>query len=138
MDQANLVIARRPEGQTVVGGGRSGLDSVRLVEALEQRIVLDSTVVFNEIMYNPAGIGAASDNLEWIELHNQMAVDMDLSGWRLDNGIDFKIPEGIHPQGRQGTWSSRPIPRLCRRPAGFTGALGRSPLTCPTPARRSS
>ena len=59
-------------------------------EPLEPRRVLDSTVVFNEVMYNPPG--PTDDALEWIELSNQMAVDMDLSGWRLDGGVEFKIP----------------------------------------------
>ncbi len=58
-------------------------------EALEPRIVLDSTVVFSEIMYNPR----ADQDLEWFELHNEMAVNMDLSGWRVD-GVDFTFPEG--------------------------------------------
>src|SRR5437868_3807602 len=34
----------------------------------------DPAVVFNEIMYHPATNEA---NLEWVELYNQMAVDMD-------------------------------------------------------------
>ena len=41
------------------------------------RALADSTVVFNEIMYHPATNEPA---LEWIELHNQMAVSMDISG----------------------------------------------------------
>src|SRR5215211_7359443 len=40
----------------------------------------DSVVVFNEIMYHPATDEPA---LEWVELHNQNAVDVDLSDWRL-------------------------------------------------------
>src|SRR5688572_5790903 len=50
----------------------------------------DSTVVFSEIMYHPAGNEPA---LEWIELHNQMAVDMDISDWRLAGGVHFVFPE---------------------------------------------
>ena len=61
-----------------------------VLESLESRLVLDSTVVFNEIMFQPAGV----DQVEWIELHNQMAVDMDLSGWRIDGGVKFDFPEG--------------------------------------------
>src|SRR5438132_9387449 len=55
------------------------------------RAVADSTVVFNEIMYHPA---TNEPLLEWVELHNQMAVDMDLSGWSIAGGIDFKFAEG--------------------------------------------
>lgn len=51
----------------------------------------DSVVVFNEIMYHPATNEAA---LEWVELHNQMAVNVDLSGWSLNKSIAFTFPEG--------------------------------------------
>lgn len=52
----------------------------------------DSTVVFNEIMYHPRATNEAQ--FEWIELHNQMAVDMDLSGWSLAGGVQFTFTEG--------------------------------------------
>ena len=51
----------------------------------------DSVVVFNEIMYH-AGTNAAGG--EWVELHNQMAVDVDLSGWSVANAVAFTFPEG--------------------------------------------
>lgn len=60
-------------------------------ESLEVRHVLDSVVVFNELMYNPAG---GTEALEWIELHNQMAIDMDVSEWRLTDGVNYTFPEG--------------------------------------------
>ena len=46
----------------------------------------DSTVVFNEIMYSPP---SGRPELEWVELHNQMAVDMDISGWALGLAVSF-------------------------------------------------
>jgi hypothetical protein len=51
----------------------------------------DGVVVFNEVSYRspdnqPAG--------EWIELYNQMAVDVDLSGWTLSGGVEYAFPEG--------------------------------------------
>ncbi|MEX0643564.1 MAG: lamin tail domain-containing protein, partial [Pirellulales bacterium] len=61
------------------------------IDLLEPRLMLDSTVVFNELMYNPAD---TEETLEFIELHNQMAVDMDISGWRLDGGVNYTFPEG--------------------------------------------
>ena len=67
-------------------------------ETLEKRIVLDSTVVFSEIMYNP--LDDPNNGLEWIELHNQMGVDMDLSGWRLNAGVEFSFPSGTVIPGR--------------------------------------
>ena len=58
----------------------------------------DSVVVFNEIMYHPAGNEA---QMEWIELHNQMAVDVDVSEWSISGGIDYTFPNGsIVPGGR--------------------------------------
>lgn len=60
------------------------------MEVLETKRVLDSTVVFNEVMYHPL----EGDTMEFIELYNQMGVDMDLSGWRVDGGIDYQFPEG--------------------------------------------
>ncbi|MEX2188122.1 MAG: lamin tail domain-containing protein [Pirellulales bacterium] len=69
---------------------RSRRLSPATVEALEPRLVLDSTVVFNEIMYNPAGDDTGR---EWIELHNQMAVDMDVSLWRIDGAVEYDFPE---------------------------------------------
>ena len=50
----------------------------------------DSVVVFHEIMYNPI----SSEEAEWIELHNQMSVDIDLSRWQLTGGVEFTFPEG--------------------------------------------
>ena len=68
------------------------------LETLENRIVLDSTVVFNELMYNP--VGDTDDSGEWIELYNQLAVDMDVSEWRLEGGVDFEFPDGTSVPGR--------------------------------------
>lgn len=57
----------------------------------------DVTVVFNEVMYHPDELNEAS--FEWVELYNQLAVDMDISGWSIDNGVDFTFPEGTVIQG---------------------------------------
>ncbi len=61
------------------------------LERLEERRVLDSTVVFNELLYHPI---ENDQEMEFIELHNQMAVDMDISDWRLEAGVRFTFPEG--------------------------------------------
>ncbi|MFM8878589.1 MAG: lamin tail domain-containing protein, partial [Verrucomicrobiota bacterium] len=55
------------------------------------RLRADSTVVFNEVHYHPAD---RESSFEWIELYNQMAVNMDLSGWRLSGGVDYVFAEG--------------------------------------------
>ena len=51
----------------------------------------DATVVFSEIMYHPLTNESA---LEWVELHSEMAVDMDISGWSLDSSIHYTFQEG--------------------------------------------
>lgn len=51
----------------------------------------DSVVVFNEIMYHPA---SDEDRMEWIELHNQLIVPVDLSGWSLSDGVAYTFPNG--------------------------------------------
>lgn len=56
----------------------------------------DSVVAFNEIMYHPSTNEAV---LEWVELRNLMAVDVDLSRWTLKNGISYTFPEGTVIQG---------------------------------------
>jgi hypothetical protein len=49
----------------------------------------DSVVTFNEVMYHPVGDDPTQ---EWVELYNQMSIDMDISNWRLEGGADFQFP----------------------------------------------
>lgn len=65
--------------------------SAALIAAVFPAGAIDSTTVFNEVMYRPATEGGDE---EWIELANVMAVDMDLSGWRITGGVNFTFPEG--------------------------------------------
>lgn len=72
----------------------------------------DSVVVFNELQYHPA-----DDSSEWLELRNQLAVDIDLSGWSLAGGIGYSFAEGtIIPAGA--------CLLVAERPAEVSGALG--------------
>ncbi len=50
----------------------------------------DSVIVFNEIMYHPH----ADADIEWIELHNLFAIDVDVSKWSLRGGVKYVFPEG--------------------------------------------
>ena len=90
------------------------------LESLESRRVLDSTVVFNEVMYHPADVG---EQLEWVELYNQMAVDMDLSNWSLEGGIQFTFAEGTILGGGDYLVIARD-PAALAASGQFTGALG--------------
>ena len=65
---------------------------------LSSSALADSVVVFNEIMYHPTSGSEAS--LEWVELHNQNAVDVDLTGWSLNGGIQYVFPTGTRIKGR--------------------------------------
>ena len=55
-------------------------------------VQIDTKLVINEIMYDPAG---AEPNEEWVELYNYGITNLDLSGWRFGDGEDiFVIPNG--------------------------------------------
>jgi hypothetical protein len=89
------------------------------IEPLESRLVLDSTVVFNELMYNPSGDGTP----EWIELHNQMAVNIDISRWRLQNGVEYTFPANtVVPGG--GYVVIAADPSALQAATGFSNAFG--------------
>ena len=90
------------------------------LESLERRCVMDSTVVFNEVMFHPA---ANEETLEWVELYNKQAVDMDISGWRLRDGIDFTFgPNTILGGGDYLVVAISPAD--LQAASGFAGAVG--------------
>ena len=89
----------------------------------------DSVIVFNEVMYHPATNETA---LEWVELHNQNAVDVDVGDWRLTGGIDYVFPGGTVIRGG-GYLVVANAPAALMAQAGishvlgtFTGRRGRS------------
>src|SRR3954453_9415904 len=84
-----------------------------------QALRADSVVVFNEIMYHPATNEPAS---EWVELYNQNAVDVDLSGWRITDGIDYLFPNGTVIKG--GGYLVVAISPASLRAAGVTNVVG--------------
>jgi len=81
----------------------------------------DVTVVFNEIMYHPAQSNEAE--LEWVELRNQLAVDVDISGWSLARGIDYRFPEGTVIGGR-GYLVVAASPGALTAASGVTNVVG--------------
>ncbi|MDF7799600.1 lamin tail domain-containing protein [Pontiellaceae bacterium B1224] len=80
----------------------------------------DSVVVFNEAHYHPAGDQTA---IEYLELYNQLAVDVDLSNWRIDGDIDFDFPEGT-VIGARGYLVIAKDPDDLEDATGYGGALG--------------
>ena len=49
----------------------------------------DAVVIFSEVMYHAK---PGQTNLQWIELQNVMRVDVDISNWRLDAGVNYTFP----------------------------------------------
>lgn len=47
-------------------------------------------------MYHPSDDGS---RVEWIELHNQMSVDVDLSAWTIGGGVAYRFPPGAVIRG---------------------------------------
>ncbi len=76
----------------------------------------DAALVFNEIMYHPTTNEA--DN-EWIEFYNQLAVDLDISGWRVSGDTDYIFPAGTRVAGRSYLV-------LARNPSALMAATGLS------------
>jgi hypothetical protein len=98
------------------------LTSLGLLALLSSRLfaAVDSVVVFNELHYHPLD-GAAGG--EWIELHNQMAIDIDLSGWHLEDGVNFTFPEGTIIAGG-GHLVIASDPAGLQAATGLAGVLG--------------
>lgn len=70
--------------------------SAEPVRYLNSTTFADSVVTFNEVMYHPQNDESAG---EWIELHNQLAVMVDLSNWTLEGGVEFRFPVGTRILG---------------------------------------
>src|SRR5258706_1559326 len=83
-------------------------------------LLADTVVVFNEIMYHPATNEA---NMEWVELHNQEAVDVDLSGWSITGGINYSFASNPIVRGR-GFLVLASSPSTLAAATGLTNILG--------------
>ncbi|BDS05448.1 hypothetical protein NT6N_04880 [Oceaniferula spumae] len=80
----------------------------------------DSVVVFNEVHYHPEN---DDSSLEYIELYNQLAIEVDISNWRMDGDIDFDFPEGTVIPAR-GYLLIAKDPAALATATGYSGALG--------------
>ncbi|MFN0127916.1 MAG: lamin tail domain-containing protein, partial [Verrucomicrobiales bacterium] len=79
----------------------------------------DSAVIINEIQYHPANEVSQS---EWLELRCLHGVNVDISGWRIEGGIDFTFPTGTVIPGR-GTVL------VAQNPAAIPGIIAFGPWT---------
>jgi hypothetical protein len=91
-----------------------------LVSLIAGSAASDSVVVFNEVSYHPATDESAN---EWIELHNQMSIDIDLSGWHIEDGVNFTFVEGTIIPGH-GYLVVASNPSALQALAGITGVYG--------------
>ena len=91
-----------------------------LLAALTVNACGDSVVVFNEVHYHP---DTAEASREFIELHNQMAVDVDMSAWAITGGVNYTFPAGTAIPGR-GYLVVAVSPAGLLAAYGVTGALG--------------
>ncbi|MBE7498858.1 MAG: lamin tail domain-containing protein [Verrucomicrobiales bacterium] len=84
------------------------------------RLHADTALVFNEVMYHPATNEPA---MEWVEFYNQMAVDLDVSGWRVTGDIAYAFPEGTRVAGQ--SYAVLAIhPEALAAATGLTSLLG--------------
>ncbi|MEM7313379.1 MAG: CotH kinase family protein, partial [Planctomycetota bacterium] len=60
------------------------------LEPLEPRHLL-AGVVINELHYDPDN---SLERVEFVELHNATDLSVDISGWRIDEGVDYQFPPG--------------------------------------------
>jgi len=84
------------------------------------RVCADSVVVFNEIHYQPSTEGTRR---EWIELENQLSVDVDISGWSIQEDARFRFPEGSVIFARAQLVIARD-PDWLRSTSGGTNVMG--------------
>ncbi len=78
-----------------------------------EEIAAPGSITFNELLYH----SATDADVEWIELHNPMALDMDLSGWSIAGGVAYTFADGtILPAGGYLV--------VAADPARIAGALG--------------
>ena len=80
----------------------------------------DSVVTFNEVLYNPAASDTAG---EWVELHNQLSVDVDLSNWSLSGGIEYSFAPGTTIESGEYLVIAKDAAAL-ESAEGITGVLG--------------
>lgn len=101
------------------GGGGGGALPAAPGPWLREERVSPGPITFNELHYHPADAATP----EWLELHNPLVLDLDLSGWRLDGGVAWVFPRGtILPAG--GFLVVSADPGALAEATGFGDALG--------------
>ena len=76
-------------------------------------------LTFTELLYQ----SPTDPGLEWIELHNPLAFDLDISGWSLADGVDFGFQAGTVVPA-DGYLVVAADPALLEAESGYSDALG--------------
>jgi hypothetical protein len=79
----------------------------------------DSAVVINELQYHPEN---ETTQTEWIEIRCLHGVDVDISNWELEGGVNFTFPAGTVIPGRG-------MLIIARNPAALSGVTALGPWT---------
>ena len=96
---------------------------VALALAWAALMTANSSVVINEIMYQPFGF-PENTQAEYIELHNTAAFEADISGWQFTKGVSFVFTSGtIIPPGGYLVIASNLATFQSAHP-GVTNAIG--------------
>src|SRR5688572_31705188 len=76
--------------------------------------VLQAAVLINEIHYNA---DVKTEHVEFVELYNTGPASMDLSGWKIADGIEYRFPAGT-------IISSNGFIVVAENPAALAGKFG--------------
>ena len=80
----------------------------------------DAVVTFNEVMYHPSTNEAA---MEWVELRNLLAMDVDISEWSISGAINYTFPQNTVIRGR-GYLVVAISPATLMANTGLSGGVG--------------
>lgn len=80
----------------------------------------DAVVAFNEVMYHPS---TNESTMEWVELHNLLAMDIDMSEWSISGAINYTFPQNTIIRGR-GFLVVAISPSTLAGGTGLSGVLG--------------
>ena len=124
------MLSKKPDENPAPKNRRSNRRHCRVKSSLEYgtlepRAMLsatlgDSVVTFNELLYNPA---PGDTGGEWIEIHNQLSVDVDLSNWSLGGGIEYSFAPGTTIDSGDYLVIAKDAAAL-QAATGITGVLG--------------
>ncbi|MBU2082260.1 lamin tail domain-containing protein [Patescibacteria group bacterium] len=120
---------------TYSSGGGGGGTSSSPAEQTTARTFAAGDLIINEIMYNPDGADTTNGKShEWIEIYNNSASSIDLTGWKINDG-DNETNHGLNAPPENGGQGSMTVSvagytiitahaeTFLADHAGFTGAL---------------